>query len=462
MKIIWFFPILLISLFTYSQQVTISGKAKTYKGKQLILNNYSDFITKNINSLDTCVVDTNGVFCFEIELQYTQPVFIELESYLCYLYIEPNKSYQIILPEYKGISNADKLNPFYEPTLVYVGVKNDSGKLNLAIRKFNEIFEGYLEKHNLFVDSHKANVDTFIKKIDSLFLPFQNTYFKNYKYYKYAQLRYLSYERNARYITKEYFLNKPILYYNEAYMELFNQLYKDFFDNYKKTKEGERIYYDIVYGKSYTYAMQTLDNDIALSNDTLRELVLIKGINDAFYNPDWAIKPMLQSLDSVIINTKIAQHKLIAENIKNHATDLKSGYSAPDWELNCVGGGNKELSDYKEKYLYLNFCSSLSFESVKQLDALEKILETYEKYLNIVTICADNDPYDLIKIFKEKGYKWDLLTIENHKDILNKYKIYAYPTYYFIGKNGKLIFSPSPSPEDNFELYFINILRSSR
>ena len=66
------------------------------------------------------------------------------------------------------------------------------------------------------------------------------------------------------------------------------------------------------------------------------------------------------------------------------------------------------------------------------------------------------------RFFKENNYKWDLLHYGSQEQIVTDYNIKVYPTYYFIDKDGKLIMSPAPSPEDNFELHFIKLLRARR
>jgi thioredoxin-related protein len=53
-----------------------------------------------------------------------------------------------------------------------------------------------------------------------------------------------------------------------------------------------------------------------------------------------------------------------------------------------------------------------------------------------------------------------VLIAGTRNDLLKQYKIKAYPTYYLIDPDGNFLFSPAPSPAENFESVFRNILLS--
>jgi hypothetical protein len=61
---------------------------------------------------------------------------------------------------------------------------------------------------------------------------------------------------------------------------------------------------------------------------------------------------------------------------------------------------------------------------------------------------------------KNTGLNWTFLHFGNQPSILEEYDIRAYPTYYLIGPDGKLLLSPAQSPGENFEQYLFEIMRS--
>ena len=60
----------------------------------------------------------------------------------------------------------------------------------------------------------------------------------------------------------------------------------------------------------------------------------------------------------------------------------------------------------------------------------------------------------------KNDYNWIFLHFGNQVDILKNYDIRAYPTYFLIGPDGKLIYSPAASPSENFELFLFQAMRS--
>ncbi len=476
----------------YAQNVTIKGNAPSYIGDEFIFYTYSDLITFTDKELCRCNVQNNSDFLCSFSLSNTVKTFIHLGVYKGIIFTEPNTTYEIILPDKKEKTIADKLNPYFEETEVYFGILScetaltekfpidayseattrvnpepatikgkKENELNYLIREFDDLYDDYLNDNFLiiYLKAYGSDVDTVINKIDSLFSWAENDYFNNYKKYKFAFMRHLAYQRNVKYVTKDYFLNQPVLYNNIAYMDLFVQLYDNYFSFYSKTEDGKRIFVDIAYAKSFYDLKETLNNNLALANDTFKELVILKGLHDAFYSDNFPKRAILQTLDSVRIQSTIPQHKQIAVNIKKKVTQLMKGTDAPEFELFDKNSLPVSLSQFKGKYVYLNFCTTLSFTCKQELELLNKLQEKYKEILEIITISTDEDFKKTIDYFNEHNYIWTFLHYANEPEVLKKYKIKVFPTYYLIDPDGKLIMSTAPSPDENFELYFFKILK---
>jgi len=53
------------------------------------------------------------------------------------------------------------------------------------------------------------------------------------------------------------------------------------------------------------------------------------------------------------------------------------------------------------------------------------------------------------------------LHFSNQPDIIREYDVRAYPTYFLIDKEGKLVYSPAPTPSENFETKLFNVMKSN-
>jgi thiol-disulfide isomerase/thioredoxin len=243
-------------------------------------------------------------------------------------------------------------------------------------------------------------------------------------------------------------------------MELFNLVYDKYFIFFSRTEKGNAVFKDITQDKSLYALKKTLATDDVLSNDTLKELVILKGLHDGFFEDKFSRSALLTILDSLYFTTKIPEHLLIAENIRTKVTHLLAGFVPAPFELYDSKGKLVKLSDFEGKYVYLNFCTSSSYTCLQEFTLLQKLYEKHKQMLEIVTICVDNDKNDITNLLKNTGYDWTFLNYGNKPEIVKDFDIRAYPTYFLIGPDKKLLLSPAPSPQEDFEIKFFKILRS--
>ncbi|MGE4288862.1 MAG: TlpA family protein disulfide reductase [Salinivirgaceae bacterium] len=465
----WFilFAFLITSQLTKSNTTgcSIFGNNISYSGFVVQVFATPDLISGEKVLIASDTVDAVGNFKLTFPLQQTQLLTLPLGIYECIVYAEPGKSYQVVLPPWQPKTKADLLNPFFTPVQIYLGIRNPApDDLNLQIAEFNERYHNYIDQeyYYIFKFPRKANIDSVINTIESQFDTIANPYFNNYRKYKYAWLKYTTVMRDNRYVIREYFNNQPVLYHNVAYMDLFNQLFANYLSMYMKTSEGERIFSDVALAKSPVLVKETFSNNMVLLNDTLQEIVLLKGLHDAFYSNDFPLQSMLITLDSLAYNSNVPEHKIMAKNIRKKVLHLRNGFDAPGFELCDAHGTKHSLNDFSSNYVYLNFISVESFACQQELELLKKLHEKFSNDLIIVSITIDKDLEKAQSYFDKNGYSWKLLGDSPDRKIADLYKVKAYPTFYLIQSDGKLKMSPALSPGENFEWSFFNLLQSAK
>lgn len=457
--ILWIIPVTI-----FAQKVVIQGNAPEYAGTTISFLTYDDQITYTEKTLGRCKVDSSGNFSTSFQLKETSYVFSHLGAYEAFLFVEPDRTYEILLPEPKQKTSADELNPYFSPILYHLGIENSSeSELNYQLAFFNEVYTQMVENNSylIYTKSKKLDVDREIEKVDSLFLGIDNKYFNAYKKYRYAAFRHLSYQEKAKSISNTYYLNNEVLYRNNAYMDLFNQVYDEYFQYFGRTDSGRQIYPDINKLKSITALQNTLSQDSILQNDTLQELVILKCLHDEFYDDNFSRASMLIVLDSLKLKTAIEEHKKLAENIREKVTKLMVGFTPPHFELYDKDSNLVSLESYTGKYVYLGFCTTISYGCIKEFGMLESLYKKHKDHFEIVMICMD-ETFEQMKRFVEmKGYSFTFLYYGNQSEVFKDYDIRAFPTYYFIDKNLKLSISPAPSPDQNAEFRIFEKMRAN-
>jgi len=112
--------------------------------------------------------------------------------------------------------------------------------------------------------------------------------------------------------------------------------------------------------------------------------------------------------------------------------------------------------------LYLCFCSCNSYSCLKEFDALKAVYESHKDKLQILTVLADDDAADIKNFQAKSGYPWVFVSYKNQPDVIKNYDIRAFPTYYFLAPDGKLLLSPAPSPSENFETVWFEYMRNKK
>ncbi len=448
----------------FSQNVILKGNVPEYAGEKFIFSTYSDYITFTEEELCATVVDKNGDFTCSFTTEKTNYVHIKLGVYEAFVFAEPNKEYELLFPERKEKSIADKLNPYFEHVLYHLGIENSSDtELNYQLAFFDEIYTNMISENAYSMYKKSGNIDTekIITGIDSIFSQVQNSFFNEFKNYKYASFLNLASSLRMKEISKEYFLNNEILYDNPAYMDLFNQVYENYFHYFGRTEEGKQIYYDIGRLKSIKSLKKTLGQDSVLTNEALREFVILKCLHDEFYKDRFSRSAMLTVLDSLADQTIIPEHKEIAQNIKTKVTKLMIGFYPPEFELYDKDSNLISLDSFKGKYVYLGFCTSISYACIKEFKMLENLYKKHKDHFEIVIICLDETIEQMRYFVENEGYPFTFLHYGNQSEVFKDYDIRAFPTYYFIAPDGKLSISPAPSPDQNAEFVIFKKMRAN-
>ena len=119
---------------------------------------------------------------------------------------------------------------------------------------------------------------------------------------------------------------------------------------------------------------------------------------------------------------------------------LRVGETPPDFSLKDLNGKTWTVSELKGKPVVLNFWATWCAPCKFEMPALESIYQKYkDKGLVIlaVDIKTDNGEAAVRKYQQEMGMSFPIV-MDTTGETENNYRVRAYPTSFFIGKDGKL------------------------
>lgn len=119
---------------------------------------------------------------------------------------------------------------------------------------------------------------------------------------------------------------------------------------------------------------------------------------------------------------------------------LEKGKPAPDFTLTTLTGEKASLSDYKGKVVMINFWATWCTYCDKEMPDLQKIYEeNKDKDFVVLAVNVGEDKKTAKDYIDKGGYSFPVLLDEDNTVAQTKYFVSAFPTTYYIGKDGNLI-----------------------
>lgn len=438
-----------------AQNITIKGKAHaSHIGKEVVLSDFSDYITYTRIKESSDTVDKDGYFELKIQSAITKPILINIDNLIGKIYVQPNFVYGIYFPAKDSLTN----NQEGTETTVDISVYGkDSTELNALIVDFNKQYNNlFLNIKDGYLSPAKLNnmLDTFLVATKKRYKNIKNPYFKNYVDYSFGDF-FSSTSRNKTILYKQFIDRRPILYSNYEYMHFFNTHFKGYLKAFASTKNGGNIYNSINNFADYKDLQNQFKSDQSIKNDTVRELLILKGLIDFYYSPDFDKHQVQSVIEQLYRETKVEEHKKIAFNMLQTIYQLQPGAPAPDFFANDKAGVKVNLSNYKGKYIYLNFFSSQSDNSQKEMQKIIDLKKKFNDKVTFISVCLD-DSVKIYKAYLKANPKQDWIILHQAQNSTAKqvYNIKTLSGFFFINQQMQLAQSPALMPSEGLEYKF--------
>lgn len=448
--------ITLLIIYCGNSQTTIHCHAPAFKNQVATLLTYDDYFSMELRELDQQTIDENGDVSLSTTITRGIKTVIQIHNKKGILYLDPNTDvYTIDFP--KATNDAIKFTNNVTQLIFDSLPRND---LNTLILEYNLLQDNFLYGDEVKMQRTMAqsaefrdSLDQFTQLISFRYGDIKSTYFKNYVLYSLASIALhcnrQEPDKNGFMIFESFIKNKPILYHNDAYMAFINDFYTDFLSDLSMTKRDE-IMAAINSHNNLDSLSKSVKKNYYFRNDVLLELLLIKGLGEAYHTTYFNRASIRSLLQAISDSTTSTRHEKIASNVLTLLTKMVEGFEAPDFSLVSIKGDTISLELLKGKYIYLSFWASWNAPSVKDLLILRSLHEKYGQYVTFVSISLDEKKADYMAFMQEhQDIPWTVGHYNGNVSMLNDFDIRSIPYYLFIDPKGLLEQSPaySPSPD---------------
>ena len=134
---------------------------------------------------------------------------------------------------------------------------------------------------------------------------------------------------------------------------------------------------------------------------------------------------------------------LVLKRAEEDNVGLRKGLEAPDFEGLTIDNTAVRLSDFRGKYVLIDFWGTWCAPCIMEVPHLVEAYESFSRD-DFEILAVANDSPDLVRDFVEKeGLEWIQVVQEesdpSRKDILELYRIRGYPTTYLVNREGVIV-----------------------
>ena len=220
---------ILLSFMASAQNVTITGRSN--KTNALIrLFVYEDLVNETGILLNQSQTDAKGNFILEGHVKQNLPARIYVGLEPVDLVLTPNANYdiEIIVPEKKEDVS------YFEKELPTIRVKRATDKgIYRQVIYSEEIINGYMMEHfnQIYRGRQLRYIDSIQNTINREVPDIKSDYVKSHNRYKIAAIKLGISSDGGKKIIKDYFDGQPVLYTQNAYIDLFKELFDNYFNS---------------------------------------------------------------------------------------------------------------------------------------------------------------------------------------------------------------------------------------
>ena len=463
-----------------ASNVVIKGNANSFKGKEITIYSFADYISNKKTQVAYTTVKENGTYNFEFNTVEIKKIFIKIEDKSAWFFAQPGEVYNINL-DYNEDFNKGRI---YDKQLSIIFNFPVPLELNQQVKKFNQYFDQFIEENRALFEKRDHSIEPKLKafKVKTL-QEAENSnseFLINYMKYSIAatqnalDVSYIISNTNKSNNTKaniylEYLDRKPILYNNPEYINFFKDFFKGELKDLTLQIKGITISEAINEKSSFLALSKALDAYPFLQDDEFKNLFILHGLFELSKDKYFAKANIIKILTEIKTNSTYPEQKIIASNIILEINKVKFGKGsvAPNFALKNKDNEIVSLSNFKGKPIYINFWTTWSIPSQKEMKIMQNLYKKYGNKIQFISICADNDYQKMTSFLaKNESYSWTFLHKGNNNHVLDDYYVATFPQYILIDNNLKILQAPAGRPggtaeratEQNIEKDFYDLI----
>ena len=139
----------------------------------------------------------------------------------------------------------------------------------------------------------------------------------------------------------------------------------------------------------------------------------------------------------------IAGGFMIGQNLFAEENEVEEGIQpgqlAPDFTLTNLDGEEVSLSDYRDKYVLINFWTTWCPNCLAELPYLEELQINYPEEVKVLAINFGENQKTINEFMADMEFEDFMVLLDENQAVGRKYLVRAVPTNMFIDQDGTVI-----------------------
>lgn len=451
---------LLAALISAQATTVVQGNAFTYRGQVVEFHEYLDLFTFESAALARTIVAEDGSFKFTLNLRKKGLYLLTIGDVNAHLFVLPDETYTLVIPEPLP---DDQISPAKD-VFVHPDIFEGESKLNYQITELEKTINRFFIENTgeLLGKGIRSRSDSLLQSLEEEFGGIESEMFQNYFHFKKAEFELMT-AHGFKNVYEKYFVGKEIHYSQLSYANSFKLIFDEYF-NYTAPKREERFNDELTEAMktgSYSKLYHAFDSDPLLTQKPIRELLIISQLYEVGKERKYDLDLIINLLDSAIMTADQNDAKLIAANAQSQLMFLSTGSIAANFEFSDIIGNTYRLHEYKGRYIYLQIISDFTPETLRQMSLMKVLKEGYGAEIAMFSISLTESLGSLKDISKKYDFDWMVGKAMNPEKLKRTYDLRAFPSYFFLDEEMRIVSSPAPPPGAQIEKQFAKVWNSN-
>lgn len=437
--------------------VTITGEAPFAKNEEIRLLVFDDLLNYVPTVAATDQIDKNGHFKLTCSINQIKLVQLAIRTSKAEFFIVPDHTYQFQISvdtTLFKLVNPEKYGGYLQITNALA----DTSDLNYKINRFSNFFSRAMNHYafRITVDKDRNAYDTLTTLLNDRFGIQYNplNFYQSYIYYTCGQLDRVCFSKEQMTFYRKFYDNDYILYNNPAYMSLFRESYSGYLYNSRHISK-ELLGRTINEEPDYLTLFNEAGRDPMLTNERLRELVIILNLIEFHGNEEFDAGNIVKLLKYIKVSTHFPEHIVFIDN----ALARISRADAPSQPLvfRNEKGKKSPIKQFEGKDIYVQVFQSDCLDCIREMMLIKEFNKRYGEKIQFVSLNIDPDREDYDRFCKAYGemFEWPILYFDGNYDWLLENGVETLPDYLIINAQGQLLQRYPPAPEFGLSDYLM-------